>query len=169
MNEIQIHSIYINKNNHIDKITSKTQSLSVIDSSNNNVGLKSSTVIQLIESDQYKLFEILVFNIDLEPEHIQDFSKIDNLGHFSSKFLKNVYLNSTIQDIHIPSSIFIFHSLNAIYILFQEIVHFQETIIPKSILKKTDSSNSNLRKTKKVSIQIPHKSSGVNKTKHFYH
>jgi hypothetical protein len=167
MNEIQIHSIYISKTNHIEKITSTNQSLHSFDQTSEFVGLLNSDAIKLVDTNnKYKLLDILVFNVDLEPENIQDFSKMDELGGFSSRFLKSVYMAPTIQDIKIPPSIFIFHNLNAIYFLFQEIV----IVSPKSILKSSGSgpsgSGSNLRKTKKVSIQLPNKP--CNKTKHVY-
>jgi len=169
MNFIQIHSIYISKTNHIEKITSTNQSLHSFDQTTNQstdpsiIGLLKSNAIKLVDtSNKYKILDILVFNVDLEPENIQDFSKMDELGGFSSRFLKSVYMAPTIQDIKIPPSIFIFHNLNAIYFLFQEI----DLVPPKSILKSSGSVP-NLRKTKKVSIQLlPNKP--CNKTKHIH-
>ena len=95
--------------------------------------------------NKYKLLDLLVFNIDLDPENIQDFSHSDLIADFSSRFLKSV---SVLNDIKIPASIFIFHNLNAIYLIFQEIGN---TNI-KSILK---NPNNKLRKTKKVTLIIP--------------
>jgi len=161
MNEIKLHSIYINKINHIDKIVSTVQPLTVIDLSNITVGLTNDFVIKLVEkmkilnNIKYRLLDILVFNVDLEPENIQSFSQIntiiksntiDGISNFSLQFLKTY---SVMQDIKIPASIFIFHDLNSIYMIFQEITNSYT-----SILKKPDGSNHNLhfRKTKKVSI-----------------
>ena len=161
MNEIKLHSIYINKINHIDKIVSTVQPLTVIDLSNITVGLTNDFVIKLVEkmkilnNIKYKLLDILVFNVDLEPENIQSFSQIntiiksntiDGISNFSLQFLKTY---SVMQNIKIPASIFIFHDLNSIYMIFQEITNSYT-----SILKKPDGSNHNLhfRKTKKVSI-----------------
>ena len=172
MNEIQIHSIYISKTNHIEKITSTKQSLYSFDQTLelSNIGLLKADSIKLVDDisniNKYKLLDILVFNVDLEPENIQDFSKMNELGGFSSRFLKSVYMNSTIQDIKIPPSIFIFHNLNAIYFLFQEIVQEADIIIPPKSILKLGGSVPNLRKTKKVSIQLPHKP--CNKTKHIH-
>lgn len=150
MDKIQIHSIYINIKNHIDKITSTWH---VIDSlCANSVGIKNDIILKLIESNKilqtgnkYKLLDLLVFNIDLDPENIQDFSHSDLIADFSSRFLKSV---SVLNDIKIPASIFIFHNLNAIYLIFQEIGNTNIT----SILK---NPNNKLRKTKKVTLIIP--------------
>ena len=163
MNEIRLHSIYINKMNHIDKIVSAVQPLTIVDLSNMIMGFTNDFVIKLVENSKtingikYKLLDILVFNVDLEPENIQTFSQIKptqlELPDFSSRFLKTY---SVIQDIKIPASIFIFHNLNAIYMIFQEIVFLANPYI--SILKHSRdivTGETNHRKTKKVSIHLP--------------
>ena len=185
MNEIRLHSIYINKTNHIDKIVSTIQPLAIVDLSNMIMGFTNDFVIKLVENSKtingikYKLLDILVFNVDLEPENIQTFSQIKptqldqikptqlELPDFSSRFLKTY---SVIQDIKIPASIFIFHNLNAIYMIFQELVLLANPYT--SILKKMIGSNINLhlRKTKKVSIDDSHllMESNHKKTKKHY-
>ena len=214
MNEIRLHSIYINKTNHIDKIVSTIQPLAIVDLSNMIMGFTNDFVIKLVENSKtingikYKLLDILVFNVDLEPENIQTFSQIKptqldqikptqldqikptqldqikptqldqikptqlELPDFSCRFLKTY---SVIQDIKIPASIFIFHNLNAIYMIFQELVLLANPYT--SILKKMSGSNisgSNinlhLRKTKKVSIDDSHllMESNHKKTKKHY-
>ena len=169
MNEIQLHSIYINKTNHIDKITSSAHALMMVDLSNRIMGLTNEYVLQLVESMKlvngikYKLLDILVFNVDLEPENIQAFSQTC-ADTCQSRFLKTY---SVIQDIKIPASIFIFHNLNSIYMIFQEIVLLTNPYT--SILKHNNVvGGTNLRKTKKVSIHLPDDGMHVRKTKYSY-
>ena len=164
MQNIQIHTIYINANNHIDKIVCFNQELTVLGSSSPStlVGLSSEMVLQIVQSNRslstgtkYKLIDILVYNVDIEPENIQNFSNIamnaSNIDAYSP-FLKSYPL---VCEIKVPPSIFIFHDLNAIYFLFQEI---QLINAPnhKSILKSENNlSTIPRKKTKKVSIQLP--------------
>ena len=84
-----------------------------------------------------------MFHIDLEPEHIQGFVN-DNSNY--SRFFR--VLPSS-EDIVIPASIFIFHSVNALYFLFQEIP-LTRVLAPKPILKKMDCKKNIV--TKKVHI-----------------
>lgn len=153
MKYIYIHSIYINKNNNIDKITSSVQELDILlDCSENgvsSVGLSQKTLAQCISETKilstgvkYNLLDILVYNVKLEPEHIQNFSKMENLSELPNLFLTK-YTGDC--DIPIPASIFIFHNLNSVYFIYQECQNAIKSILGKSSFKKT----------KKVSIQIP--------------
>ena len=156
MKYIYTYCIYIGKGHNIDKIVSSVQELSTIDqstdqdqSNNQSIGICQSDVSQLIQTNQllstgvkYQLLDILLYNVDLEPENIQGFSKTENLGNFTSRFLKTCPLD---QAIPIPASIFIFHNLNALYFIFQEV---DKNI--KSALKTDGISKK--KKTKRVSI-----------------
>ena len=86
-----------------------------------------------------------MFHIDLEPEHIQNFVN-DNDNSNYSRFFR--VLPSS-EDIVIPASIFIFHSVNSLYFLFQEIP-LTRVLAPKPILKKMDCKKNIF--TKKVHI-----------------
>jgi hypothetical protein len=147
MKYIYTYCIYINNGQNIDKIVSSVQELDDI-GVNNQKGLSQTTLYEFIQTNQilstgikYNLLDILVYNVDLEPENIQGFSKMDSLTIFTSRFLKTGLIG---QDIHIPPSIFIFHNLNALYFIFKEV----DTNI-KSALKISDISK---KKTKRVSI-----------------
>jgi hypothetical protein len=152
MKYIYTYCIYINKNKNIDKIVSSVQELTEL-GLNLGHGLSQSFISQFIQTNQilstgvkYKLLDLLVYNVDLEPENIQGFSKTEDLNIFTSRFLQPA-LSS--QDIVITPSIFIFHNLNSIYFMFQE-----EDIIMKSEIKSAlrTSTTSSHKKTKKVSI-----------------
>jgi hypothetical protein len=95
--------------------------------------------------------------VDLEPNHIQEFvyGDLDN-----NRFFK---VFSIVEDIVISPSIFIFHSLNSIYFVFQEIELIENPII-KPILKIGGEKDSK-KTTKKVRILESIKPK--NKTKYF--
>lgn len=179
MQNIKIHSIYINTKSFIDKIDSNDQDLVTVGLTHSV--LHNEKVLQLVQNNRnripgkkYKLLDILVYNIDIEPEHIQNF--VQNSTGYDSSFLKKIPI---IDDITIPASIFIFHDLNAIYFVFEEIESDEYTLKPKPIIKihagNTSTSYSGVQNgsvlgsgsgsgsgsiskhktTKKVSIHIP--------------
>lgn len=169
MSNIDLFSIYINQNLYIDRIICEKQ---VLESHTNNVDsiLKKELLLKLIQSkklftpnSKYKLMDILTYHVDLEPEHIQSYSKTENIAEKSSGFFKVLPI---LDDLVITPSIFIFHGVNAIYFLFQEVKTEKLRNTIKSILKpnintnnnNTDNSNDNvqssLKSTKKVRICI---------------
>lgn len=155
MESIAIHFIYTNVDKNIEKISSET-----IDIDNNII--TKERILQLIQhsksmhQSRYRLIDILVYNVDLEPSHIQEFV----YGTFdSSRFFK---ICSVLDDILIEPSIFIFHSLNAIYFIFQEIELVENPVI-KPILKIGGGKDSK-KTTKKVRILVSEKPK--NKTKY---
>ena len=101
----------------------------------------------------YEFVEYATFVVDLEPENIQSYVKSDTEGQ-QVKFLSEK--KGILADIVCPQSIFIFHSLNAVIVLFKEP---PSITVPKSILKK--HSNSNITK-KMVKFHKDH-----SKTKRF--
>jgi hypothetical protein len=116
-----------------------------------------------------------MFHIDLEPEHIQSFVtplRIENAhgnvtlplesppsggdlnrqrcnDNDNSNYSRFFRVLPSSEDIVIPASIFIFHSVNALYFLFQEIP-LTRVLAPKPILKKMDCKKNIV--TKKVHI-----------------
>lgn len=85
---------------------------------------------------KYDFAEYVTFVVDLEPENIQSYVKSDTSAQ---NFLSEK--KTTLADIVCPQSIFIFHSLNAIIVVFKERV-VPSITVPKSIMKK----NSNITK-----------------------
>jgi hypothetical protein len=149
MQHIKIHSIYINTKSFIDKIDSNDQDLVTVGSTHSV--LYNEKVLQLVQNNRnsipgkkYKLLDILVYNIDIEPEHVQNF--VQNSTGYPSSFLKKIPI---IDDITIPASIFIFHDLNAIYFVFEEIESDEYTLKPKPIIKIHAEGN---RSSRRVSV-----------------
>ena len=107
----------------------------------------------------------MLYLVDLEPEHIQSFSK--NTDSNASQFLKVL---PPIEDISIYPSIFIFHKLNAIYFIYHE-VEYEKKPPLKPILKILDGSNPNPNPNpnpsskKRVTIKLHNESSVVHHNK----
>jgi succinate dehydrogenase/fumarate reductase cytochrome b subunit len=64
--------------------------------------------------------------VDLEPEHVQTYAKSDISD--ANSFLVKIPI---VDDIFIQPSIFVFHGMNSVYFIFQEI---------RSILRKGGSA-----------------------------
>ena len=159
MENIDMFFIYINPNNYIDKITTENHKLNI---NENNIGVLNNDFIiniiqtkkQILPNIKYKLIDILLFNIDLEPENIQNYSKNENILDNSKHFFKVL---SSLNDIKISPSIFIFHKINSLFFLFKQ--NDDTYTKPKSILKNTDFNNScdnqsSHKTTKKVRIVL---------------
>lgn len=111
VNAINISSIYINKNNEIQGITSDKKRLS-----KSNYFTKN----EIIEFIQYKIngfnckiknISIFKYNITIEPENVEYFLKCDNIFNYLMpvKQIKDIYFEKTIS---------FFQDLNEIIILF---------------------------------------------------
>ena len=136
MNEITIHFVYVNLDNAIHKIITENYELQTLEDDdnkkdNNDDNKKDSDKeessfldnIRFIshiqhkkQSDniRYKLFDIVLYHIGIESANLQKNDKIQG------KFYRLSLLE---KDISIPPSVFIFHSLNAIYVWLKEDVH----------------------------------------------
>lgn len=160
MDAIAMHSIFINAQNAIEKISSDA-----IDIVNNRI--PKEKILKIIQDNKsidgadgaakYRLLDIAVYNVDLEAQYIQEF--VQNDGMDTGRFFK---ICPIVDDIIISPSIFIFHSLNAIYFLFQEIEMVLNPVI-KPILKIGGEAVK--KHTKKVRICEPSERS-KNKTKY---
>jgi len=160
ISNIDLFSIYINHNLYIDKIICEKQ---VLEPHENNVDsiLKKECLLKLIQSkklftpdSKYKLIDILKYNVELEPENIQSYSKTENIVEKSAGFFK---VHPIIDDIVISPSIFIFHGINAIYLIFQEVKtekhrHTVKSILKHSKIDEISASTSSHKSTKKVRI-----------------
>ena len=171
--DIQIYSLYINKNSYIDKITRKKHD--IVD----NV-LTRDAVLGIIQnnkrmaSKKYKLMDVLVYNVDLEPQHIQTYSQTNDIPASSKSFFKVLPI---VDEIHIPPSIFIFHSLSSVFFMYKEVDTGSHNHTIKSILKPSSLSSGPVdpkpSHTRKVRISmdvqhsdfVPHRSHKPKKTR----
>jgi hypothetical protein len=198
MDTIRCYFLYINLNSYIEKITSEQITISYQNGEPSNgqntskIGIiPKEQVLHFIQqkrlcnitnnnnnnNTKYVFKDSWMYLVDLEPENLQNYSKSENFQEISKQFFQVL---PPIEDIRIPPSIFIFHEINALYFLFQE-VHPKETVQPKSILKIIDpmqpslselaDSNNTLHKKKKVTIKLQndHKNAKYKKTRRNLH
>jgi hypothetical protein len=146
--------IYINQNNYIDKIV--RENLPLIDCENNSGSqIPYSSLLKIIQSkkistpvSKYKFSNMYSFIVDLEPDCVQSFSKLndDNDQIMKSTFFKEERITDNIK---VPSSIFVFHDTNSLYFFFQEVFTNKHNITLKSILKPEINNDNRHTKTKK--------------------
>ena len=163
MNTIVCCFLYVNKEHNLEKVTCETISLEPFHTENSIYLLSKEYVLQLIyqkkihtPQSKYIFKSHWLYLVDLEPENILHYSKNENFEQTSSRFM---HIFHTIEDISIVPSIFIFHSLNMLYFLFQEV---PTQFIPKPILKigqnltsilSNHTSSSPKQNKKKVTIK----------------
>jgi hypothetical protein len=135
MDSILCYFVYVNLENSIEKVTSERIDLN--DDGSKTV-ISSEQVLQLIQSNRistpttkYIFQESFLYYVDLESENLQQFIQGDNYVDISKRFLQVLPL---LDEIVIPTSLFVFHHLNSLYFLFKEVVN-KQTAPPKSILK----------------------------------
>jgi hypothetical protein len=186
MDTIRCYFLYINLNSYIEKITSEQIKISYqngepvenTSSDTSKIGIiPKEQVLHFIQqkrfcnnnNTKYIFKDSWMYLVDLEPENLQNYSKSDNFKDISKQFFQVL---PPIEDIRIPPSIFIFHDINALYFLFQEVPP-KENVQPKSILKIADSSihpESVQNKKKKVTIKLQNdKNSKYKKTRRNLH
>lgn len=95
-----------------------------------------------INNTNYILTEYSTYVVDLEPENIQSYAKTDSQINFMSA------AKTDLADIVCPPSIFIFHSLNAVFMFFKEIVMQPAMITIQSILKKSHTQQLTKKRVK---------------------
>jgi hypothetical protein len=154
MENIKVNCIFINKENFINKFVSEFTTLVSIVKSNENIeigrGLYHSDICDKIEyKGKYKLSEILLFNVSIEPRYIQDYSN-GILTDINAEFFHKLSIFDEYVVIH--DSISIFHNINSIYYIFKELDEKQ----PKSIIKRKTRKSSNKKNnfTKKVLFSV---------------
>ena len=144
MDKIRTYILYINRDLEIESILLEAFPLILNDSNQPIIGkdvlLKFIQDKKLKNGVKYSLFDILVYNIELESENIEAYSSIDESGVLEKfgGFFRTV---NFIHEIVVLPSLFIFHELNSMFILFKE----RDSENPKhrhtmkSILKKADN------------------------------
>jgi hypothetical protein len=158
MKNIDFFILFVDSNDSILKIKKENHKFSTIDK---NCTFTNSFIIQFIErikntyskgNTRYKLNDVLLYNIDLEPTDIQSYSNNENLEDMSKPFFKVLPI---INDIYFTDSIFIFHGINSLFFLFQEMetTDSSRKHTLKSILK-INKGKEKKHNTKKVNIRV---------------
>jgi hypothetical protein len=150
MNCISIQTIYINNKQEIEKTEKETIELRKINSTQKyKIGITNEQLLHFIQkkkntlsTKKYKLDNVLLYNIDIEPTHIH---KYVNENYMDNTTLVSVPI---VKDIVIPPSLLIFHSIQTLYCIF---IEYEPAL--KSILKNgNDCGNKSAKYTKKVKI-----------------
>ena len=157
MDTITVTIIYININLYIENIVSEKHVLSA------NGLLEKERLLQIIQSkkkttahSRYKFMDALLYNVDLESEHIQKYANTPTVPNESNPFFKRL---SIIDDIVFSPSIFIFHGLNGLYLIFKEEPRTDiQNVKTKSILKLDGDQLKKITKKVKLVLKKPNQS-----------
>jgi hypothetical protein len=160
MEQLSVTIIYININSYIENIVCEKQPLT---QTKKYAILEKERLIQIIQSkkkttphSKYKFIDALLYNIELEPENIQNYSNTNPSEENTNIFLKRLPI---IDDINIPPSIFIFHNVNGLYLLFKEEARTDiQNIRTQSILKSDNQTQHKITKKVKIVLKRPNQS-----------
>lgn len=153
MSSIFIKMIYINSNLVIDKVVNKKYSLSKIENVEGSI-LSENLLMHIIQNNKklgnhcYKYQGLATYFVNLEPDKIFDYAQNPLTIDFFS--YKNTIGPMITGPIVVPSTLFIFHSINTIYMFFHELELVSK---PKSILKK--GSDNKITKRVRISSDLP--------------
>jgi hypothetical protein len=118
VNTIKIFFMYINTDKTV--VNARQEILTL----NNDSILRKEQLIHIIKNNQilnnikYKLFSIVRYNIDLQPDEINNFLSVSNTDKtYINRFLID---KKNIDDIYFADTITIFQDLNSLYIIFKE-------------------------------------------------
>ena len=133
---------------YIDLLNSLVKTISEKYSFRNNSTIPKEDLEKIIDAKKffngkkYNFTEYATYIVDLEPENIQSYSKTDAQINFMSP------AKMDLTDIECPQSIFIFHSMNSVFIFFKEIAINPEITTTQSILKKSHSQQLTKKRVK---------------------
>ena len=139
MENIHAVFLYINQNNYIDKIVREL--IQLTPDGNSGSHITPEMLLKIIQTkkyctpvSKYKFTNMYTYIVDIEPDKIQSFSKTNHDELTNTMFFKETPITGTI---HVPPSVFIFHSINTVYFFFQELLVEKNDQPLKSILKPT--------------------------------
>jgi hypothetical protein len=146
---INLHIIYVNKNNEIEKLKQEIFLMSLPNyvTRNEVLGIIKKNLND--NNRNYSLFSILKYNINIDTEDIENFLKVSDLETYYDDFLFTV---KNIDSIKFEKTINMFHDLNDLIFIFNE----KSNEIKKgnsNITKKVILNANNKRKT----IKKPYK------------
>jgi hypothetical protein len=150
---INIHYMYINKDNEIDKINSESFIMSQPNCITREeiLGILKKNTMNNNKTKQYSLLSILKYNIFLNEQDISSFLKCDSsyLDNYNEAFLTSV---KNIDSIYFDKTIHMFHDLNDLFIIFYE--NPKQHNQTHNVTKKIYLNHSSHRKTIKNNIKI---------------
>lgn len=170
MKTIKLYFVYIDKEDSIDSISSEIYTIQSFSDKNYSI-ITQNELLHIIQmkkittpDSKYIIYDILLYNIDLEHEQLQSFTKYDNveMNQNSARLLKS---NGIIKNINISPSIFIFHNINAVYFIFKELEKVVSVTSTQEKLPNLSTIPLRVKETKKVRFKEDPKYIYKNKTK----
>lgn len=132
--------VYMNANDSIDKVITEIHEIAPPTKTTTTTTtiptIPYEQILQIIQrkkttpAAKYKLIEILLYVVDLEPSQIKQYANSPDYCEISASFVK---VCSSYSEIQIPETLSIFHKVNALYFVFKE----KQKMVPRSILKNT--------------------------------
>jgi hypothetical protein len=162
MNNISLKVIYTNKDNEIFHTIDKDIPLEIRD---NNSILSEEYLIETIHkykdfnNKRFKCDSIVKYFISMDPQIV-----IENINNKDFVFNPDDCFSQfeIPKTISFPTSLFIFHSINAVYILFREMVLVDAKKLPVSIIKKYKNK---ITKRVRIADDLPSYTSNMNNRK----
>ena len=155
MNNVRAHILYINPDNKVQHSVSKIIPLDIINDSTGSI-LSESSLMHFIHSNRefkqkrYKCDGISHYCLTIDPIPLFNRVLTPEFSIDSKPYFKSFDIPRTIT---FPPSLFVFHSLNGIWIIFRELILIEEPKKLVSIIKKkTSDSSQKPKKTKRVRI-----------------
>lgn len=145
MNKIKMKILYINNQNEIIKVIKKDIPLEI---KNNESFISENTLINYIHkyrdfnNNRYQCVNILKYHICMDPQTI--FENIHN-DKFTFSDESCFYSYDLPCNISFPPSLFIFHSVNTVYLIFNELLLVETKMDPISLIKKNNKNTQKLR------------------------
>lgn len=150
INYIKIHFCFLDAQDELIKITTSKYTFRNENNRDDYIRvITENEILSIIESKKnddlrnYVFMDMLLYVIDIEGSHINAFND-SPIEPGDNQFLKQY---NVVSDVLLPPSIFIFHSINGLYIL------LKERLITKSILKSSIKNNKT-RKSVKFSDNV---------------
>jgi hypothetical protein len=150
INYIKIHFCFLDAQDELTKITTSKYTFRNENNRDDYIRvITENEILSMIESKKnddlrnYVFMDMLLYVIDIDGSHIEAFND-STVEPDDKQFLKQYNI---VSDVLLPPSIFIFHSINGLYIL------LKERLITKSILKSSIKNNKT-RKSVKFSDNV---------------
>jgi hypothetical protein len=141
---VNLHIIYVNRNDEIEKIKRETFLLSLPNyvTRNEVLGILKKNLTD--NNRRYSLFSILKYNITIDSEDIEHFLKVSNIKTYNNNFL---FMIKNIDGIQFEKTISMFHDLNDLTFIFYEKSNEIKKRHDNNCTKKVILNASNKRKT----------------------
>jgi len=145
---INFFFIYINQNNEIDKINSQPILLSTPNYITKEEIIKNLKKYTTEQNKHYSLSSILKYNISLNTDDVIPFLKCNSkdLDYYTKKFLTPININNIENAIYFENTIAMFHDLNDLFFLFNEVANKNTNTNQNTKTKKNNRLLSTSRK-----------------------